>query len=92
MLAHFNPHIGTHDLRLHLPYRTPGKLRRENSDECIGVGRRAQQAVAPLRKNRSDLVRIFFCNESVETCLHLQQRGIERPLATIVRMQLKSVP
>jgi hypothetical protein len=48
-----------------------------------------QQARAPLRKNRSDLILIFFGYESVETRLRLDQRDIERCLGPIARMKMK---
>jgi len=47
------------------------------------------QAVAPFGKNRSDLVRVFFVDELVETGLSFQKQGIEGPLAAVARVEIE---
>src|SRR5713101_189267 len=78
-----------HEARFNRPERRPGKIRGENFFDRLHLLRRLQQVRAPLRQNRCDLVRIFFGDEIVEPRLCLEQRGIERRLGSIVRMQVK---
>ncbi len=80
---------GAHEARFNRPERRPGKIRGENFFDPLHLLRRLQQARAPLGENGGDLVRVFFRDELVEPRLRLEQRGIERRLGSIVRMQVK---
>src|SRR5205807_9563039 len=51
--------------------------------------RRSQQAGTPLRKNRRDLVSVFFSNKVIAASLGFQEQSIERPEHPIVRMQVE---
>ena len=42
-----------------------------------------------MRENTSNLIRVFFCNELIETGLGLEQRGLERQVGAIARMQVE---
>ena len=53
------------------------------------LGRRLQQARVPFRKNRGDLVVIFFSREIVKARIGLEERGIEWRLLPIVWLQAK---
>jgi len=81
---------GAHESRFHWPLRCAIKIGGENFRDGLGVPRGLQQAGTPLRENRGNLIGIFFCDEIVEACLHLQQRGIERPVSSIMRVQMES--
>ncbi len=48
-----------------------------------------QQVGAPLRKNRSDLVRVFFGHKFVEAGLRFEKQSLERPWHSIARMQME---
>src|SRR6202022_2970730 len=61
----------------------------QHSLHRFNILRRPQQPGAPLRENCRYLVRIFFRDETVESCLRFQQKGIEWPLGAIVGMQVK---
>src|SRR5947209_7187883 len=52
---------------------------------------RAQQLRSPLAEDRCNFIGVFLRNKSIEPSLHFQERGVEWPLATIVRLQVKSV-
>src|SRR6266849_9428707 len=78
-----------HEARFKRPERRPGKIRGENFFDRLHLLRRLQQSRAPLGENRCDLARIFFGDEIVEPRLRLEQRGVERPLSSIVGMQVK---
>ena len=80
---------GAHEARFNRPERRPGEIRCENFFDRPHFLRRFEQARAPFGENGCDLVRIFFRDEIVEPCLRLEQRGIERRLGSIVRMQVK---
>jgi hypothetical protein len=49
-----------------------------------------QQSGTALCEHRGKLVRIFLRNEMVQTCLHLPQLALERPLGPVVRLQMKA--
>jgi len=66
------------------------EIRSEDFSDRLCIHWRPQQTGAPLRENARDLVGIFFGDEVVEACLHLKQRGINRPLALVVRVKMKS--
>ena len=65
------------------------KVRGQNLLDRLYFLRGSQQPGTPLFKDGSDLVGILFSDEIVKPGPSLEQRGIERPLSTIVRMQME---
>src|SRR4029077_11123435 len=90
ILAHFKRRTGTYDSRLGWAKRCTREIRRQGFRDRLCVHWRPQQTGTPLRENTRNLVGIFFGDEVVEPRLHLEQRGISRPIGSIVRVKMKS--
>src|SRR5438132_7933596 len=80
---------GAHEPRFDRPQGGTREVRSKSLLECLQVVRRFQQTRTPCCESRRDLIVIFFGDELVRTCLHLQERLIERGPRSIVRMQVK---
>jgi hypothetical protein len=89
VLNNLNRGTGSHESNLRGPQRRPRKSLGQSSFEGLQVPRGSQQAHAPIRENRRDLIDIFLGDEFVETSLRLEESGIERSLDSIVRMELE---
>lgn len=82
--------VGTHDSRFCGLERCGGKARGEDFLDSLRLLRRFEQVGLPLGKNHPDLVGVFFGDELVKACLNLQQRGIERALGAVMRVEVES--
>ena len=85
----FQHRTRTHQSRFSRLKRRSDEIRREHSLDRLDVLRRPQQACAPLRENRCNLLGMFFRDENIKARFRLEQSGFERQLGSIVRMQME---
>src|SRR5271166_2450225 len=87
ILMNFQSRVRTHWSRLDRLQRCSGEICRKTFFNGSNFLRRSKQTGTPFRKNLRNPVVVFFRDEIVQVGIYLEQRGIERSLSGIARMQ-----
>jgi hypothetical protein len=82
--ADFERGARAHDPRFGRLRRSSEEIRRKNLFDGF------DQVSTPFRENRGNLIVIFFRDEIVEPGVGLEQRGVQRRLGAVMRMQMES--